>query len=99
MKKPCPTISTLPRRKNCSLHTLAKRRKSKYSKGYRMKHIRVKYQKPTIKEKKVTISFFLTNVNFIDQFTLMGDVYAQSGGSSGPTGGITGCNLGTENSF
>lgn len=44
-----------------------------------MKKKKTKYLKPQIKIKKLKISFFLTKTLWIDQFNLMGKVYAQYG--------------------
>lgn len=41
----------------------------------------LKYYKPKIAVKKVKISFFLSNIFWLDQFNMVGDVYAQSGGA------------------
>lgn len=38
-----------------------------------------RYLKPKISERKVKINFFLSNITWVDQFSLLGDVYAQSG--------------------
>lgn len=46
-----------------------------------------RYQKPQIKSKKIKFSFFLTQVTLLDQFSFMGNVYAQYGGYS--EGGYT----------
>lgn len=40
------------------------------------------YQKPKITTKKLKISFFLSRVSWLDQFNMLGSVYAQSGGGS-----------------
>ena len=45
----------------------------------------LKYQKPIIKTKKIKISFFMSKVSVLDQFNIIGDVYAQSGGGSPST--------------
>ena len=47
-----------------------------------LKAKKVKYQKPKMYSKKVKISFFLSQVAILDQFSIMGNVYAQSGGCS-----------------
>lgn len=39
-----------------------------------------KYFTPQIKIKKIKVNFFLSKFYWIDQFNLIGDVYAQSGG-------------------
>ncbi len=39
-----------------------------------------RYIKPEVTSKKVKISFFLSKVFWVDNFNLVGDVYAQSGG-------------------
>ena len=51
-----------------------------------------KYIKPQIKQKKIKLSYFLSNIIWVDQFNLVGKVYAQSsdaggGGTSGGCGG------------
>lgn len=45
-----------------------------------MKKLTKKYLKAKIKIKKIKITYFLTPVGFLDQFNLLGTVYAQSGG-------------------
>lgn len=47
-----------------------------------------KYIRAKIKEKKIKVSYFLTPMGFLDQFHLIGTVYAQSGG--GGDGGYGG---------
>jgi hypothetical protein len=47
-----------------------------------MEKNKLQYQKPKIKVKKVKMSFFHSNIWWLDQFNLVGEVYAQSGGSS-----------------
>lgn len=37
------------------------------------------YKKPHFTSKKIKLSFFLSNIFWLDQFNLVGDVYAQSG--------------------
>lgn len=57
------------------------------------------YQKPSISEKKIKISFFLTPKGFLDDFSLVGDVFAQTsstgacgtGSGAGTAGGGTSC--------
>ncbi len=46
-----------------------------------------KYKKPKITEKKIKISFFLSQVSLVDQFNLFGTVYAQSCSGDGGSGG------------
>ncbi len=50
-----------------------------------LQKIQTRYQKPAIKSKKVKISFFMSKVSILDQFNLVGDVYAQSGGGGSNT--------------
>ncbi len=48
-----------------------------------MKDVKLrKYIKPTVKEKKLKLNFFLTNSVFLDQFNILGKVYASSIGES-----------------
>ena len=47
---------------------------------------KLKYQKPTIISKKIKISFFMSKMTILDQFNIIGDIYAQSGGSGGDGG-------------
>lgn len=42
-----------------------------------------KYMAPQIKFKKIKVNFFLSNFFWIDEFNMVGDVYAQSGGACG----------------
>lgn len=51
------------------------------------------YKKPKINSKKVKISFFLSKTSWIDQFSFVGQVYAQSGGG----GDGTSYSLGSDN--
>lgn len=48
-----------------------------------------KYQKPQITNKKVKLSFFLTKISYIDQFNIIGNIYASSGGGSDSGTGTT----------
>ena len=48
---------------------------------------RKKYSKPKIISKKIKLSFFLSNFKFIDSFGWVGNVYAQSSGSTGGSSG------------
>lgn len=52
-----------------------------------------KYISPKITSKKIKLSFFLSNVMWLDQFNLVGNVYAQSGGGTAASnsGGFGGC--------
>lgn len=49
------------------------------------------YQKPKITQKKIKVSFFLSNIAWLDQFNLTGTIYAQSGGANSADCGCTGC--------
>ena len=55
-----------------------------------------KYIKPQIKQKKIKLSYFLSNIIWVDQFNLVGKVYAQSSdaGGGGTSGGCGGCGFG-----
>ncbi len=46
----------------------------------------MKYIKPTLSEEKIELNFFLTNIEYIDHFTIVGNAYAQTSGSGGSTG-------------
>lgn len=50
---------------------------------------RLRYQKPLMKAKKVTVSFFLSKIALLDQFNILGNVYAQSGSDGGYGGGTS----------
>lgn len=43
------------------------------------------YSKPKITQKKIKISYFLSNVHWLDQFNLIGNVYAQSSCEGSPS--------------
>lgn len=53
-----------------------------------------RYIPPKIKVKKVKLSFFMQNVSWLDQFNIIGNVYAQSGCSGGGGDGGYGCMCG-----
>lgn len=50
-----------------------------------------KYIKAKITAKKIKITYFLTPMGYLDQFNLLGTVYAQSGGEGGDPGGSCSC--------
>jgi hypothetical protein len=67
-----------------------------------------KYKRAKITEKKITASFFLTPMRFLDQFNMVGNIYGASGatsntssgstssaGTGSSTGGTSGTNSGT----
>lgn len=54
----------------------------------------LKYQKPKITKKRIKLSFFLTNISWIDQFNLVGKVYAQSDCGAAANCTCSHCNAG-----
>lgn len=48
------------------------------------------YIKPKIKSKKIKLSFFLSRIAALDQFSFIGNIYAQSGCAGDSVGGCTG---------
>ncbi len=53
-----------------------------------------KYTRAKVTQKRIKLSFFLTPMGFLDQFNLLGTVYAQSGGGGGATSNTAGGSTG-----